>query len=182
MLNNNVELLKDIPGFEGFYKASSEGYITNGRKILKTYMINSGYCCLKLYGKAYKKSVLLHRVIAETFLPNPLGKPEVNHKDGDKCNNAVSNLEWVTSAENKAHAIQTGLKGYNTPTKGKKLSKMSKYHNVGYDKSRGKWFGVIRIDGKNHGQKRFDTEDAAALHVNYLLDLHGITDRPRNIV
>lgn len=182
VLNNNVESFKDIKDFEGIYAASSLGYITNGRKALKTYTINSGYMCLKLYKNGIKKSVLLHRVIAETFLPNPHSKPEVNHIDGDKSNNAVSNLEWVTSSENKQHAFQTGLKIYNVPTKGIKLSKASKYHNVGYDKSRAKWFGVIRIDGKNYGQKRFDTEEEAALHVNYLLDLHSITDRPRNIV
>ena len=182
MLNNNGEILKDLQGYEGIYKVSSLGYISNGRKRLKTYMNNAGYSCIKLVKNGIRQSVLEHRIVAQTFIPNPCNKAEVNHLDGNKSNNAVSNLEWVTSSENKKHALHTGLKVYNCPSKGIKLSKASKYHNVGFDKARNKWFGVIRIDGKNYGQKRFDTEEAAALHVNYLLDLHSITDRPRNIV
>jgi hypothetical protein len=72
---------------------------------------------------------------------------------------------------------------YISPTKGTKhKSSASKYYNVGYDKSRKKWNACIRIDGINYQQKRFDTEEEAALHVNYLLDYYNITDRPKNVI
>lgn len=56
------------------------------------------------------KSVLVNRVVAWAFLPNPENLPQVNHKDGDKENNALSNLEWSSGADNEKHAHRTGLK------------------------------------------------------------------------
>lgn len=66
---------------------------------------SSGYKFVRIGEKSYP----LHRVIASTFIPNPENKPQVNHIDGDKTNNDVSNLEWVTSSENIRHAIDHGL-------------------------------------------------------------------------
>lgn len=182
MLNLHNEVLLPVKGFEGIYQVSNLGYITNGRKILKTYLNNNRYVCLKLTGIQGKQSVLLHRVVAQHFLPNPLNKPEVNHDDGDKQNCAVSNLEWVTSAENKLHAKQSGLWQHNKPSTGCKLGKSSQYHNVIWDRTRQKWIGAVRHNSKNHYQKRFDNELDAAKHVNWILDELGITDRPRNNV
>lgn len=54
----------------------------------------------------------IHRLLAEAFIPNPLGLPEVNHIDGNRQNNALSNLEWVTGQQNKIHAVRTGLHKY----------------------------------------------------------------------
>lgn len=81
------------------------------RTFKKPVMSEKGYLLVKLYektGVAYKRRV--HRLVAETFIPNPDNKPQVNHKDGVKVNNHVLNLEWVTNEENYIHSIETGLR------------------------------------------------------------------------
>ncbi len=182
MLNLHNEILLPVKGFEGIYQVSNQGYISNGRLKMKTYINNNGYVCLKLVNKQERKSVLLHRIVAEHFLDNPDNKPEVNHEDGNKQNCALSNLSWMTSAENKEHARQNGLWEYNKPSTGVKLGKSSQYHNVIWDKSRNKWTGVVRHNSKNHFPKRFDNEVDAAKHVNWILDELGLVDRTRNSV
>jgi hypothetical protein len=72
-------------------------------------MLNSGYYTVYVD----KSNKLLHRLIAETFIPNPDNLPCVNHKDGNKLNNSVDNLEWVTYSENNIHARKMGLNPYN---------------------------------------------------------------------
>ena len=100
-----------IPGFDDRYWISQDGKVFNSSgKELKTTRTTSGYatCCTCVNGK--KSSFLMHRVLAELFIPNPENKPCVNHIDGDKSNFDLSNLEWVTHSENTIHAQNTGLK------------------------------------------------------------------------
>lgn len=173
---------KEVPEFNGRYLAGSDGTIHNRTKQMKSGLINSGYLKIgfNVRGKLYNR--LVHRIVAQTFIPNPENKREVNHIDGNKLNNSVKNLEWVTSAENKQHAIRTGLKIYNVPTLGLKLSSSSKFHNVSWDKNRNKWRASVRHEGKTYHQKRFTCELQAARHVDWVLDTLGLTDRPKNFI
>lgn len=103
---------KNIPGWENIYKASSDGkiYSCRSRRNLNI-KINQvhGYCEIEfnLEGKASYHRV--HRLVALTYLPNPLNLPFVNHIDGNKQNNCVTNLEWINGTDNNLHAIKTGL-------------------------------------------------------------------------
>lgn len=93
------------------YNITHEGIITKistGRTI--KVRLSKGYKVCNLYNqKGREKTVKVHRLLAICFIPNPENKPCVNHKDGDRSNNNLSNLEWVTYSENTQHAWDTGL-------------------------------------------------------------------------
>lgn len=93
------------------YAINEEGqcYNLKTQKFLLGTVKNTGYKMVLLTLPDGKRSFSIHRLVAEAFLPNTENKPYVNHKDGNKLNNHVSNLEWVTSSENHYHAIQNGL-------------------------------------------------------------------------
>lgn len=73
--------------------------------------VRGEYISIGLYVNGCRKTFSVHRLVAMAYIPNPEKKPIVNHKDGDKFNNQVSNLEWCTASENAIHAVETGLKG-----------------------------------------------------------------------
>ena len=188
MLNNNIQF-QPLVGFEKFYEISPNGDIRSIRfnKIMKTYTNNSGYICIDLKDDDKKHKKLIHRLVAENFIPNPSNHPEVNHIDEDKSNNSTSNLEWCSRSHNKQHSMATGTynKIYTTRNSlGKKHlpNSASKYHNVGYDSSRKKWTACVMHNKKRLEFKRFDTEIEAALHVNYIIDKYQLLDRPKNII
>lgn len=102
------------------YEISSTGYVKNkktGRILSPESYKDKSYLFVGLCGDGGRKMKLIHRMVAEAFIPNPDNKPEVNHKDGNKTNNRVDNLEWVTSSENVIHAYNTGLKKPSGPHK-----------------------------------------------------------------
>ena len=111
--NNQIkcELLFDIVGYEGLYSVSKDSkvYSWKTKKYLKPQLQNNGYVTVGLYLDKKPKVIPVHRIVAQTFLPNPLNLRTVNHKDFDKTNNDVSNLEWMTHQENSLHSTIRGV-------------------------------------------------------------------------
>ena len=84
-------------------------------RILKQSKSHKGYLYVNLYKNGKSKKYSVHKLVAEAFIPNPEGKPEINHDDGNKENCCASNLYWSTRSENVLHAYRTGL--YKNPKK-----------------------------------------------------------------
>jgi hypothetical protein len=103
---------KAIPDTDEQYLISSHGrlFSVKSNKVLKTYLRPTGYINAHYVACGREVNIGVHRLVAQAFIPNPLELPQVNHKDGDKLNNNVDNLEWVTCRENIQHAINTGLR------------------------------------------------------------------------
>ena len=105
------EIWRDIAGYEGLYQVSNCGRVKSfyrGGRILKQ-SLKRGYMFVELYLNTNGKIHIVHRLVAQAFIPNPLNKLEVNHINGIKTDNRVENLEWVTRSENEQHAYDTGL-------------------------------------------------------------------------
>lgn len=101
------EIWKKVPNTIKTYYVSNLGRFKNANnQIMENYKPSiSGYKICVIDSKSYR----LHRIVASTFIENPENKAQVNHIDGNKTNNAVSNLEWVTNQENQIHKFKTGL-------------------------------------------------------------------------
>lgn len=84
-----------------------------------------GYVRFSYYSCGGQHSMTLHRAVALAFIPNPEGKPEINHINGNKQDNRRVNLEWVTPSENQAHALATGLRKLNVPSRSKRIGRFT---------------------------------------------------------
>lgn len=100
--------MKKHPIFDIYVTTTGEIYSSFGKK-LKNRKDQYGYILCAVWQDGNTRTCRVHRLVAQTYLENPEAKREVNHKDGDKTNNCLSNLEWVTSLENKAHAWENKL-------------------------------------------------------------------------
>lgn len=157
-----------VKGYEEFYEVSNNGrvrslprlrntsgntsiqYLQKGRELSNTYLLNGRYPIVRFRINGDKgKPYLIHRLVANAFIPNPLGLKDVNHKNGIKTDNRVENLEWVTHRENMVHAHKL---------KGTSKSKLVGAHWYERDK---KWTSSILINKKRIQLGKFDTAEQA---------------------
>lgn len=122
-----MEEWREIPGFYGWYEISSYGRVRSWYgwrgvkrldvpRIRRTYVNRgTGYvqCSLKLSGVV--TTIDVHRIVGEVFIPNPEGKPQVAHNNGNKTDNRVTNLRWVTQTENEADKLLHGVRRGRPP-------------------------------------------------------------------
>lgn len=109
------EIYKKVVGYEGLYEVSNLGNVKRMKKlnnqhepntILKPFLTSAGYTRVQLFLDGKKKNHFIHRLVAMAFLDNPQHKTQVNHINGDKVNNNLSNLEWSTPSENGKHSYK----------------------------------------------------------------------------
>lgn len=127
VLSQDLEIWKPVLGWEQ-YETSNLGNVisthSGRRKRLKKCVCNHGYERVYLYCGSRRKMFLVHRLVATHFIANPLGLAQVNHVDGNKTNNSITNLEWCSCRQNHEHAIKNGLRplgeaNYNSSPKKK---------------------------------------------------------------
>ena len=113
----------EVKGFEGIYAVSTKGYVMslsrtiwNGKsyfkskdKLIKGNITSKGYSQVTLWKDKRRHMYLIHKLVANAFIPNPENYPQINHKDGNKTNNNVENLEWCNNSQNQLHAWRIGL-------------------------------------------------------------------------
>ena len=107
------EIWKDVPGFEGLYQVSNYGQIKSTPRrgtaggIMKGHADRKGYINITLRKDGMQYTQKLHRLVAITFIPNPHNYPEVNHRDENKQNNRIDNLEWCSTSYNHDYGTRT---------------------------------------------------------------------------
>lgn len=171
---------KNISGYENLYKISSHGRVKVKRrvmyglvdgefqplyvakeKIMSPFDNGSGYLCIALTKCGKRKNFYIHRLVAEHFIDNPYSKVQVNHKDYDRKNNKVDNLEWVTVSENAIYSLpnRSKRKAYKTNSGYRYITKRYSKYRV--------CVGKPRID------KSFGTLEEAIAFRNQVLEKEG---------
>ena len=149
-----MEIWKDIKGYEGKYQISNLGNVRaldyyaktyRGKRLKRAKQVaitdnGAGYKIASLNKENKRKNFYIHRLVAEAFLENPNKFPHVNHKDYNKANNTLENLEWITIKENVRYSLK------NKPKTTKRTTKYGKY--IKYDKRYGTYNVVVPINGR----------------------------------
>lgn len=166
----NNEIWRDIKGYEGLYQISNKGRVkalerripfrsTSTRLekeyIKKTTVSKIGYLVCGLWRNNKQDLRFIHRLVAEAFIENPDNKSEINHKDGNKLNNDISNLEWCTHKENVNHAFVTGLNKHPKPVKLIETGKIYKSlsdaaEDIAGDRRKQSGVGAVARGERNH--------------------------------
>jgi hypothetical protein len=147
------EIWKELDGFDSLYQASNFGRIKNEKRIVPQYLDKDGYCLVNLYFNEKIKLFRLHRLIAKLFIENENNKKQVNHKNSNRSDNRIENLEWVSASENNCHKFI----GKNTSSIYRGVTLMKDVKN---DK---KWLSQIQIDNKKIHLGMYKTEEEAYL-------------------
>lgn len=133
---------------------------------MKPWIDGRGYPSIRLMINGKPQIFKVHRLVADSFLPNPKSLPFINHKDGNKQNYKPSNLEWCTSSENMIHAWKTGLRKEHSSS-GERFIYLCKTTN--------RWRVIIGLEGKKHRLGRFDTiEQAKQARDSFIGSLLGV--------
>lgn len=143
-----------VHGYRDMYEVSSEGRVRRklkhgGYRYLKPTNNSCGYPSVGLsyeYGRGKTKSETVHKLVATAFLPNPNGLPQVNHKDGNKTNNNLSNLEWCSASANVTHAWDIGLREKAREKARVTLKNLQPLGIIAHVKNKSKKIEVIRIE------------------------------------
>lgn len=174
-MENSTEIWKDIVGFEGLYQISNYGNIKSCKRLVNAKfgskrLVNErllslgkdkdGYLMAILCQDATKKTVKIHRLVADAFIDKIDGKNLVNHIDSEKSNNLVSNLEWVSSLENNCHSRLN-------------MKSSSRYTGVSFHKKDNRFRATATINGKKVNLGNFKNEvDAYNKRLKFFKDNH----------
>lgn len=190
------EIWKDVVGYEGYYQVSNLGRIKsldrkrfNGKVMafrkgeIKIHtVLRNGYCSVRLSKDGIVKNMLVHRLVAIAFLENPHNLPQVNHKDEDKQNNRVDNLEWCTRLYNNNYGTtkerSAKKKRENPPQKidyeyngeTHNLKAWSRITGVSYEKIKRRWSKGIR------GEELFDKESMTEVQYEFIGERHSLAE------
>lgn len=158
-----TEEWKDVVGYEGFYMVSNIGRVKSlsfrnnqttikRELVLKQHLSWCGRILIDLSKDGVRKRMTLHRLVAQAFIPNPEGLPQINHKDGNPKNCCVDNLEWCTASYNMKHAYRTGLN--------EKTRLMNERKKKPVMRSDGKYYDCAYAAAEDNGVTVFAIRDA----------------------
>lgn len=148
------EVWKDIVGYEGLYQVSNFGRVKNNNKLLKGYIAGRGYIYVVLYKNNIRKHKTIHSLVALHFIENPDNLYTINHKDENKLNNRVDNLEWMSIDNNNKYSLLGGKNSRAVPILQYENNKLIKEWDSVRDAIREYGFGITS-NLKNKTQKSY---------------------------
>ena len=164
------EIWRKIEGYEN-YAVSNYGNVKNiiTGNILKPGDNGRGYFHVRLYNSDHvAKGIMIHRLVALAFIPNPLNLPQINHIDEDKHNNRVDNLEWITSLDNINHGTHNERVGLNNPNR-RPICSINSMGEIKY------------FDSARHAQRYYRTIGIVVCPAGITKALKGVIDTYKNL-